>query len=69
MPPPVVSADQILDYAPTHSRVIPMEANVIAYFGDFLHAWKEGVATGITSAPVTSSRTVPASTASARNRS
>lgn len=35
------SPDQILDQAPTKTREIKIEANVIAYFGDLLMAWKQ----------------------------
>jgi hypothetical protein len=34
------SPDQILDLAPTKTREVRIEANVIAYFGDLLMAWK-----------------------------
>jgi len=61
--------DQILDSAPKATRVIRVEANVIAYFGDFFQAWKEGIRKGLSANPEMCAHTAPTSTASARNRS
>lgn len=36
--PPAISPDQILDYAPRKARVLRVDANVVAYFGDMLHS-------------------------------
>lgn len=38
------SPDQILEAAPKKAREVRVEANVIAYFGDLLMAWKRAVA-------------------------
>lgn len=35
--PPAISPDQILDYAPRKARFLRLDANVLAYFGDFFH--------------------------------
>ena len=71
--PSSMKPDSILDNAPKGVRIISVEANVIAYFGDLFHAWKVGMKRGIISghlkAPVTSGRTDPSNTASARNPS
>lgn len=40
--------EQILEAAPKDTRVIRVEANVIAYFGDFFQAWKQGISKGLT---------------------
>jgi hypothetical protein len=42
MPSPV-SPESILDDAPTGSRVLKVDANVIAYFGDYFHAFRTGL--------------------------
>ena len=44
MPPPAVSPDQILDYAPRGSRIVRVDANVVAYFGDLFQALRVAVA-------------------------
>lgn len=36
--PPAISPDQILDYAPRKARIVRVDANVVAYFGDMLHS-------------------------------
>jgi hypothetical protein len=38
-----VSPDQILDYAPRGSRVVQMDANVVAYFGDLFQAFRSSL--------------------------
>jgi hypothetical protein len=38
------SPDQILEAAPKKAREVQVEANVVAYFGDLLMAWKRAVA-------------------------
>ena len=40
MVPPAISPDQILDHAPRKARILRVDANAIAYFGDLFHAWK-----------------------------
>ncbi len=64
MPSPV-SPQEILDNAPSEPRYIRVDACVIAYFGDFLHAFHQG----ITEAPQRFGRTIPSNTASAHNPS
>jgi hypothetical protein len=64
--PPAISPDQILDYAPRKARVVRVDANTIAYFGDLFHAMRQSLFIG---APGMSARKVPASTASSQNRS
>jgi hypothetical protein len=61
--------DDILMNSPKDTRIIRVEANVIAYFGDFFHAWKEGVRRGLSGGPVTSAQTAPTNTASADSQS
>jgi hypothetical protein len=61
--------EQIVDNAPKDTRLIRVEANVIAYFGDFFHAWKEGVRRSLSGGPVTSAQTAPTNTASADSQS
>ena len=41
------SPEQILEEAPKELKVIKVEANVVAYFGDLLMAWKRTVAAAI----------------------
>jgi hypothetical protein len=43
-PPPAVSPDQILDHAPRKARVIRLDANVVAYFGDMLLGLRSAIA-------------------------
>jgi nitrogenase molybdenum-iron protein alpha/beta subunit len=62
-----MTPDEILDAAPTTTRLIKMEANVIAYFGDFFHAWRQGVRREITAGPAMSVHTTPSNTASAHS--
>lgn len=69
MPPPGISPEQILEHAPREAKVLRLDANVIAYFGDLLNAFRQGVKQGITEAPVTSAHTAPSNTASARSPS
>lgn len=38
------SPDQILDQAPKKTKEVRVEANVVAYFGDLLLAWKAAIA-------------------------
>ena len=68
MPSPV-SPQEILDNAPREPRYIRVDASVIAYFGDFLHAFHQGVGKGVTEAPQRFGRTTPSNTASAHNLS
>lgn len=67
--PSNISPEQIMDTAPKKNRVIAVEANVIAYFGDFFHDWKEGIKRGIIVGPVKSGHTDPVNTASAQSPS
>lgn len=62
--PSAVSPDAILDYSPTAPRVLKVDANVIAYFGDYFHAFRQG----LIAAPASSAHTVQANTASAQNQ-
>ncbi len=39
--PPSISPDQILDYAPRKARILRVDANVLAYFGDMIHAMRQ----------------------------
>lgn len=64
--PPAISPDQILDYAPRKARVVRVDANTIAYFGDLFHAMRQSL---LTSTPGMSARKGPAGTASSQNRS
>lgn len=59
MPPPAVSPDQILDYAPRGSRVVQMDANVVAYFGDLFQAFRSSLQD--LSAPASAAAAKPAS--------
>jgi hypothetical protein len=68
MPPPI-HPDSILEYEPKVSRIIKVDANVIAYFGDFFHAFREGFRKSPSVAPETIVRTIPANTASSQNQS
>jgi hypothetical protein len=43
--PPAISPDQILDYAPRKARVVRVDANTIAYFGDLFHAMRQSLLT------------------------
>jgi hypothetical protein len=36
--PPAISPDQILEHAPRKARILRVDANVLAYFGDMFHA-------------------------------
>jgi len=68
MPSPVTS-ETILD-TPSKARVLKVDANVIAYFGDYFHAFCQGMHNAVTIVtPGRSVRTDPSNTASARNRS
>ena len=70
MPSPV-SPESILDDAPTGPRVLKVDANVIAYFGDYFHAFRTGLARykPSTVTQANSFRKVPADTASAHGPS
>jgi len=65
----MLTPDEILDAAPKGTRAIQVEANVIAYFGDFFHAWKEGVKNQIIYGPAKSDHKAPSSTSSAQGPS
>ena len=64
---PNMTPDEILETAPKGVRVIRVDANVVAYFGDFFHAWKESVKREIISAPKIG-HSSPANTASSHSR-
>jgi hypothetical protein len=68
MPPPV-HPESILDYLPKAPRIIKVDANVIAYFGDFFHAFREGFRKSPSVVPETIVQTTPASIASSQNPS
>jgi hypothetical protein len=63
-----MTPDEILDAAPTNTRLIKMEANVIAYFGDFFHAWKQGIKREIICGPAKSDHKAPSNTSSAHSQ-
>jgi len=65
MPPPPITPETILETAPKKTRKIQVDANVVAYFGDMLHALRKGVSAGLEK----SAHTVQSNTASAQNRS
>ena len=69
MPPPPIQPDSILEYVPKAARVLKVDANVIAYFGDLFHAFQEGLRQSPNVTPVTSARRAPGDTASAHNPS
>ena len=69
MPAPNISPDAILETAPKTNRILKVDANVIAYFGDFFHAFREGFRKSPSVAPETIVRTIPANTASSQNQS
>jgi hypothetical protein len=70
MPSPILP-ESILDYAPTEPRVLKVDANVIAYFGDYFHAFRTGLLRykKPTVVQPSSFRKVPVDTASAQNLS
>ena len=61
--------DDIIEHAPKTPRVIKVEANVIAYFGDMFHALRQSIYKKISEDPEMSVRINPLNTASARNQS
>lgn len=66
MPPPAISPDQILDYAPpSKARIVKVDANVVAYFGDLFRSLR----TSLTAAPRLPVHTVLSGTGAAQNRS
>ena len=67
--PGMLTPDDILDNAPKGPRVIKMEANVVAYFGDLFQAMKQGIKQSLISGPSTSVHKAPTNTASAHNPS
>jgi hypothetical protein len=69
MPPPAVSPDQILDYAPRGHRIVRVEANVAAYFADMFAALRQTLICAPRSGPLNTGRKAPSNTASAQNRS
>jgi len=42
--PSMMTAEEILEAAPKKAREVVIEANMVAYFGDLLMAWKRAVA-------------------------
>ena len=69
MEPPAVSPDQILDHAPRKARVLRVDANTIAYFGDMFHSFKVALRDSISVGPGNPARRGPGCTASARSPS
>jgi len=65
----MLTPDDILENAPKGARIIHIEANVIAYIGDLLHAMKKGLYNKTIEDPAMFSQTAPSNTASARNPS
>jgi hypothetical protein len=65
----MITPDEILENAPKMPRVIKVEANVIAYFGDMFHALRQSIHKKISEDPVRSARIVPSNTASSHNQS
>lgn len=63
--PAAVSPDYILESAPRAARILKVDANVIAYFGDYFHA----VQKGLTVNPAKSVRRARVNTASVQNPS
>lgn len=50
---PLPSPDQILEAAPKRTKEVQVEANVVAYFGDLLMAWKRAATATATAAAAT----------------
>jgi hypothetical protein len=67
MPPPNISPDTILETAPKTNRILKVDANVIAYFGDFFLSVERGLR--VSAAPLKPAHTAPKYTASSQNRS
>jgi hypothetical protein len=57
MPAPTISPEAIAETAPKTNRILKVDANVIAYFGDFFLSVQRGLQT--TSSPEKSSRKGP----------
>lgn len=77
MPPPPISPDQILDYAPRQkARIVQVDANVAAYFGDLFRDLRTGLRDAALTTSSPSSKNLqefvhkaPSGTGGARNRS
>jgi hypothetical protein len=75
MPPPAVSPDQIRDYAPIkRARIVEVDANVAAYFGDLFRELRKGLQQAALDAkasknPLGLSRKAPSNTGAAHNHS
>ena len=66
MPPPAITPEQISDYAPkVRQRVVRVDANVIAYFGDLFASLRQG----LTGDPAKTVRKARSDTGAAQNRS
>jgi len=65
----MLTPDDILEKAPKGPRIIKMEANVIAYFGDLFQAMRQGIKQTLSAPPLTTAHTAPSNTASAHNLS
>jgi hypothetical protein len=64
--PPAITPAQILEYAPkVKVRVLKIDANVPAYFGDMFYAIRKS----FTSAPQKHDHKVPSGTGAAQSRS
>ena len=64
-----MTPDDILERAPKGPRIIKVEANVIAYFGDLFQAMKQGIKHALNAPPSTSGHTDPSNSASAHSQS
>jgi len=64
-----MTPDDILENAPKGPRIIEVDANVIAYFGDLFQAMKQGIKQKLNEDPQKSAHTAPSNTASAHSRS
>jgi hypothetical protein len=77
MPPPPISPDQILEYAPRQkARIVQVDANVAAYFGDLFRDLRTGLREGALNNSTPSSKNLqgflhkgPSNTAGAQSRS
>jgi hypothetical protein len=67
--PYTMTPDDILENAPKGPRIIKIEANVVAYFGDLFQAMKQGIKHTLSAPPSTSGHTAPSNTASAHSQS
>ena len=64
-----LTPEDILENAPKGPRIIKVEENVIAYFGDLFQAMKQGIKHKLNEGPQKSAHTAPTNPASAQNQS